>query len=654
MPDEKKTYLINIESNLKKYAEEAAEAKKKVDELKAANDALKQSGTATTAEIEANNAALRNAQKEYNQAKKMVDLQTAANKSEAGSRKQLGEILKLQEQELGKLGKAYIVNAQGVRTLNPLYVEQRKRIAETKQAIIDYDQSLNDGRSNIGRYGESVKAAFSQAGKSILSMVSPMALITAGLALAKKVFEGFKEAIMSTSGAMNAMNIVGQITKQMFYDVAVNGKLSAESMMVAAEAAKLMNEKRIGDRKDMVEFALLEREIAKLEFDAADKTKTRAERQESLNLAIAKQNELSDKKIIDAKEDLKITQVLIALRPKDDKLRQQEAETITKIIKLDQERFDQSKRNEAKLTGFVQEEIDARKKLFEDYYKWLDKENERKDKSEKERKEKLDRIKKEYDDIFEYAINEMQKEIDIKWKFDEEYGKKLFNQNKQRAKEEWDLILENEKKELEELEKKEELKADIINSIQRGIELGANAIFESKRNRLQAEMEGELSNVNMTEGQKNEIRIKYAKEQQKADISQAIINGALAIGNALATTKPFMPAAIIAASVAAIATIAQIAVIKSQTFKSAGGSTAPTTISTSIPAQKTFAAPTGSTLLTQPQLSQQQLNALPQANLLTAEDIAQALSRMPPPVVTVEDINAKTEQVRKVEVRGNI
>jgi hypothetical protein len=45
---------------------------------------------------------------------------------------------------------------------------------------------------------------------------------------------------------------------------------------------------------------------------------------------------------------------------------------------------------------------------------------------------------------------------------------------------------------------------------------------------------------------------------------------------------------------------------------------------------------------------------LPQQNLLTADDIAKALSRMPPPVVTVEDINAKTEQVRRVNVRANI
>jgi hypothetical protein len=176
--------------------------------------------------------------------------------------------------------------------------------------------------------------------------------------------------------------------KQTFYDIAVNGKLSAESMAAAAEAAKLMNEKRVGDRKDMIEFAMLEREISKLEFDAADKTKTRAERQEALNQAINKQNELSDKKIADAREDLRITQELIELRPKDDKLKQQEAENIKKIIDLDRERFEQSKRNQAKLTGFEQEMIDARKKLWDDYYAWLDKENERKEKEAEEAAQK--------------------------------------------------------------------------------------------------------------------------------------------------------------------------------------------------------------------------------------------------------------------------
>ena len=43
MADEKKTYLINIESNLAKYAEEADKAAVKVAELKVANDNLKNS-----------------------------------------------------------------------------------------------------------------------------------------------------------------------------------------------------------------------------------------------------------------------------------------------------------------------------------------------------------------------------------------------------------------------------------------------------------------------------------------------------------------------------------------------------------------------------------------------------------------------------------
>jgi len=132
MADESKKYIINIESNLKKYSEEADAAARKVAELKTKISGLSDEQKKDGAAVEALNAQYRNAQKEYREAKKMVDLQTAANKSETGSRKQLGEILKLQEQALGKLGSAYVVNAKGVRELNPLYVEQRKRIKETK------------------------------------------------------------------------------------------------------------------------------------------------------------------------------------------------------------------------------------------------------------------------------------------------------------------------------------------------------------------------------------------------------------------------------------------------------------------------------------------------------------------------------------------
>lgn len=80
----------------------------------------------------------------------------------------------------------------------------------------------------------------------------------------------------------------------------------------------------------------------------------------------------------------------------------------------------------------------------------------------------------------------------------------------------------------------------------------------------------------------------------------------------------------------------------------------PTSIASAPPAQRAFAAPAGSTIFNQPQLTQPQLNALPNQNLLTAADIAAALKNLPAPIVTVEDINAKVKAVAKVSVRANI
>ena len=53
-------------------------------------------------------------------------------------------------------------------------------------------------------------------------------------------------------------------------------------------------------------------------------------------------------------------------------------------------------------------------------------------------------------------------------------------------------------------------------------------------------------------------------------------------------------------------------------------------------------------------MSQQQLNAQANVPQLTKEDLVSALSTMPTPIVTVEDINAKTAAVQKVTVRATI
>jgi len=123
------------------------------------------------------------------------------------------------------------------------------------------------------------------------------------------------------------------------------------------------------------------------------------------------------------------------------------------------------------------------------------------------------------------------------------------------------------------------------------------------------------------------------------------------VGNALATTKPFVPAGLIAAGVAAVQTAAQVAVIKSQKFDGGGGGA--TAISAGTGMQRVLATPVGASTL-QPSASPAAAAAASGSNMLTADQIASAIAAMPPPIVTVEDINARASEKQKVEVRATI
>jgi hypothetical protein len=95
-----------------------------------------------------------------------------------------------------------------------------------------------------------------------------------------------------------------------------------------------------------------------------------------------------------------------------------------------------------------------------------------------------------------------------------------------------------------------------------------DAEIESINRRTEKELQArgvtEVQKAKIEERAQKEIaraKQKAWKDQQSADIAQAVINGALAVTNALATVKPF-PAAIIAAGLAGLQTAAQIAIIK--------------------------------------------------------------------------------------------
>jgi hypothetical protein len=83
-------------------------------------------------------------------------------------------------------------------------------------------------------------------------------------------------------------------------------------------------------------------------------------------------------------------------------------------------------------------------------------------------------------------------------------------------------------------------------------------------------MEAELSNQNLTESQKLAIQKKYAKEQQRMDVSRALIDGALAIARIFATVTPLNPLSWVAVGIAAAQTAIQVATIKAQKFAKGG------------------------------------------------------------------------------------
>jgi hypothetical protein len=140
-------------------------------------------------------------------------------------------------------------------------------------------------------------------------------------------------------------------------------------------------------------------------------------------------------------------------------------------------------------------------------------------------------------------------------------------------------------------------------------------------------------------------------------VAQATINTWVAASQALA--DPTIPSTIarIATMISVVATGLNTVrnIMKVDTSGKGAGSTG--SISSATPStqmQRSFAQNLTPAMYALPQLSQPQLNAQSQQTLLTADDIAAAISKMPPPVVTVEDINARVKASQRVEARARI
>lgn len=112
-------------------------------------------------------------------------------------------------------------------------------------------------------------------------------------------------------------------------------------------------------------------------------------------------------------------------------------------------------------------------------------------------------------------------------------------------------------------------------------------------------------------------------------------------------------AAATAAVAAGIANVKKILSVKLPKGSGGGSSTASGGSTMSAAAGRVTSKPLGTTTL-QPIQSAADVQKQQQQSQLTADQIANAVAKLPAPVVTVEDINAKTNAKTAVEVRANV
>jgi hypothetical protein len=432
------------------------------------------------------------------------------------------------------------VRAQMVPQINAL----TDKVTKAENAIQVHSRGVGSYKKNI-----------LDAAKEVLGFASVAALATTAVSK-------MKEAFLETEIGARTVKQWGEALRTYFQNViGGNIQMAGTNALAAAEIAKKMDELRQGDREDLIIIAKLEGELNDLRRAGADVTLSVTEQLKYQNLASEKENELLQFKIKDKQEELDLINQMIAVRPNDTKLLDQQAQLQAQIINL---QHDQSLRIASKRSALREKEINEQEK--------------KKKEAEKIAAEVLELERENAKQIEKFYAEKWANIIKGEESFSEKVKKVLGIKNKDLGLQVNEEIMQANREgykkaqadETAATKEGEAQRAQIREAAMQGIQTGITEGFNFKRSKLQAEMEAELSNKNLTEQQKIAIQKKYAKQQQKLDVQSAIINGALAVGNALATVKPFIPAGIIAGALAAVQTGLQVATIKAQKYAVGG------------------------------------------------------------------------------------
>lgn len=160
---EEKFKLIFETQGLDEIEKQIEESVVAVERLKQRKSELRKElkeGKITTEQYATSIFGVNNEIKDYqNKIKSLTTTQAAlnvANKDSALSYNDLTKLYKEAEKELRRLEGTLKINEDGTIELNDAYKEQLEKVKRLREAIIEFDQSIKDGRTNVGNYKDAV------------------------------------------------------------------------------------------------------------------------------------------------------------------------------------------------------------------------------------------------------------------------------------------------------------------------------------------------------------------------------------------------------------------------------------------------------------------------------------------------------------------
>lgn len=453
MADQDRIVVLGIELDISSLAANAANGKKEIADLTKVQKQLIATGQQNTIEFQKNAAQLRDLNTQYKETAKVIDSANKIRTTEKGSISQMRAELQIATAEYNKLSEAERNNSQ---TGGKLQADIKK----LTDGLKSQESAIGDNRRNVGDYASAMKALpgpLGQASKGVGELkeqflqllANPIILLIAAIVVA---LVALKEAFTSTDSGANEFNgrlaqigAIIDVFKQKVSSLAkgvadifkgdftaankdfsnaldLNIKQFKDAANGAYEYVQAIDDLEDRQAQYVATAAENKNKIARLEFDAADRSKTIDQRKSALleSIAISKEESEQAKKFAEEKLQTEAknlassvgltAQEIINFSKLTEDQKAQSSERLKDV-------YDKKQKEIQAITKFYADTVDADTSFFEENKKNNGKVTAFEDQQAAERKAKLDKqaaeYKKRQQDIFDGKVQVLKDEASL-------------------------------------------------------------------------------------------------------------------------------------------------------------------------------------------------------------------------------------------------